>query len=130
MAGDFNANPDAASIRYLTGKQSLDGQSVFYHDAWAMAGHGLGYTWTADNPIASSLMDQIVRQPGFRLRIDYVFVGSAGFQAGPGAHAQIRSATLAFDRAIDGVWPTDHFGVLVELDVGKLPLVDPELYPR
>ena len=130
MAGDFNARPDAASIRYLTGSQSLGGQSVLYHDTWDLAGEGPGYTWTADNPITSSLMDQIIRQPGYRCRIDYVFVGSAGFQAGPGAHAQVRSATLAFDRPVNGVWPSDHFGVLVELDVGQLPLVDPELYPR
>lgn len=130
MAGDFNANPDEASIRYLTGLQSLGGQSVFYHDAWALAGDGPGYTWTADNPIAGSLMDQIIRQPGFRMRIDYIFVGSAGFQAGPGGHAQVQNAALAFDQPIDGVWPSDHFGVLVDLEVGGRPLADPDLYPR
>jgi ABC-type transport system substrate-binding protein len=130
MAGDFNADPDAASIRYLKGRQSLAGQSVLYHDAWALAGEGPGYTWSAaENPIASALMDQIVRQPRFRLRIDYVFVGSAGFQERPGAHASVQRADLAFNRAVDGIWPSDHFGVLVELDVGKEPLADPDLYP-
>jgi endonuclease/exonuclease/phosphatase family metal-dependent hydrolase len=130
MAGDFNADPDAASIRYLKGRQSLAGQSVLYHDAWALAGEGPGYTWSAaDNPIASALMDQIVRQPRFRLRIDYVFVGSAGFQERPGAHASVQRAELAFNRAVDGIWPSDHFGVLVDLDVGKEPLADPDLYP-
>ncbi|WP_245505946.1 hypothetical protein [Rhizobium sullae] len=33
IAGDFNAAPDAASIRYLTGRHSLGGRSVVYHDA-------------------------------------------------------------------------------------------------
>jgi endonuclease/exonuclease/phosphatase family metal-dependent hydrolase len=52
IAGDFNATPDAASIRYLTGRQSLKGRSVLYHDAWTVAGEGPGYTWTVDNPHA------------------------------------------------------------------------------
>jgi len=34
IAGDFNATPEAASIRYLTGLQSIGGRSVHYHDAW------------------------------------------------------------------------------------------------
>jgi endonuclease/exonuclease/phosphatase family metal-dependent hydrolase len=44
IAGDFNAGPSAASIRYLTGLQSLAGRSVRYHDAWAIAGEGSGHT--------------------------------------------------------------------------------------
>ncbi|MGM4916241.1 endonuclease/exonuclease/phosphatase family protein [Tardiphaga sp. 813_E8_N1_3] len=38
IAGDFNAGPDAASIRYLMGRQSLGGPSVLYHDAWSGSG--------------------------------------------------------------------------------------------
>jgi len=63
IAGDLNATPQAASMRYLTGLQSLGGRSVCYHDAWAVAGDGPGYTWTVDNPNAQSVIDQIVRQP-------------------------------------------------------------------
>ena len=37
IAGDFNAAPDAASIRYLTGRQSIAGRSVHCHDAWETA---------------------------------------------------------------------------------------------
>ncbi|MBE1507908.1 endonuclease/exonuclease/phosphatase family protein [Rhizobium viscosum] len=116
IAGDFNAAPDAASIRYLSGRQSLQGRSVLYHDAWAVAGEGPGYTWTVDNPNALSGSEQIVRQPGHRCRFDYVFVGS--WDAHPKAHAVIQSATLAFDKPIDGVWASDHFGVMVDLEVG------------
>jgi endonuclease/exonuclease/phosphatase family metal-dependent hydrolase len=61
IAGDFNASPDAASIQYLTGLQSLGGRSVHYHDAWSVVGVGPGHTWTVDNPNASSVIDQIVR---------------------------------------------------------------------
>src|SRR6266496_989921 len=107
IAGDFNAAPDATSIRYLTGRQSLGGRSVQYHDAWEVAGEGPGYTWTVDNPNARSVIDQIVQQPNHRRRIDYVFVGSWG--AHPRAHARVRTAALAFDRPVDGIWASDHF---------------------
>jgi endonuclease/exonuclease/phosphatase family metal-dependent hydrolase len=35
VAGDFDADPAAASVRFWTGRQSLDGVSVCYRDAWA-----------------------------------------------------------------------------------------------
>lgn len=116
IAGDFNAAPEAASIRYLTGRQSLGGRSVLYHDAWAIAGEGPGYTWTSDNPNARAGADQIVRQPNHRGRFDYVFVGS--WDAHPKGRAVIQSAVLAFDTPIDGVWASDHFGVVVDLEIG------------
>jgi len=117
IAGDFNAMPDAASIRYLSGLQSLGGRSVHYHDAWAVAGQGPGHTWTFDNPNAKAVIGQIVRQADHRRRVDYVFVGS--WHAHPKAHARIRAATLAFDQPVGGVWASDHFGVVVDLDVGR-----------
>jgi endonuclease/exonuclease/phosphatase family metal-dependent hydrolase len=116
IAGDFNATPEASSIRYLTGQQSINGRSVHYHDAWAVAGDGPGYTWDIDNPNARSEIQAIVRQPNHRRRIDYVFVGS--WYTHPNAHCYIESAQLAFDEPIDGVWASDHFGVLVDLDIG------------
>jgi len=120
IAGDFTVRPDAASIRYLKGLQSLHGQSVLYHDAWELAGEGPGYTWTTDNPATRAMMSVIIRQPGFRCRIDYIFVGSAGEgYAHPDAQAPVRSAALAFNQPVDGSWPSDHFGVLAELDVSR-----------
>jgi endonuclease/exonuclease/phosphatase family metal-dependent hydrolase len=104
-----------ASIRCLTGRQSLAGRSVLYHDAWAVAGDGPGHTWTADNPNAATVIDQIVGQPDHRRRIDYVLVGS--WDAHPGAGCRIEAAALAFDQPTDGVWLSDHFGVVVDLDL-------------
>ncbi|MFF3227013.1 endonuclease/exonuclease/phosphatase family protein [Nocardia suismassiliense] len=117
IAGDFNADPDAASIRYLTGRQSLSGRSVHYHDAWEVAGDGPGHTWSVDNATAAALFDQIVRQPGHRRRLDYVFTGS--WHAHPKARCEIRAARLAFDQPTDGVWPSDHYGVVVDVEIGK-----------
>jgi endonuclease/exonuclease/phosphatase family metal-dependent hydrolase len=65
------------------------------------------------------VIDQIVRQPNHRRRIDYVFTGS--WHAHPKAHCQVRTARLAFDQPTDGVWASDHFGVLVDLEIGNDP---------
>jgi endonuclease/exonuclease/phosphatase family metal-dependent hydrolase len=116
IAGDFNATPDAASIRFLTGRQSLGGRSVHYYDAWDIAGEGPGHSWIADNPNAARDIARIVKQPNHRRRLDYVFVG--GWDAHPRAHAYVRAAALAFDKPVDGLWPSDHFGVVVDLDIG------------
>lgn len=116
IAGDFNAGPDAASIRYLTGRQSIAGRSVHYHDAWEIAGQGPGHTWTVENPNARGEIEQIVRQPRHRRRLDYVFTGS--WHAHPQAHCRVRAAALAFDQPTDGLWPSDHFGVVVDVEIG------------
>ena len=110
IAGDLNAAPESASIRYLSGLQALDGRSVHYHDAWTVAGSGLGYIWSVDNPLAAAEIARVVGQPGHRRRIDYVFVG-------PG-RARIMAARLVGDRPVDGVWLSDHAGVLVDLEIG------------
>jgi endonuclease/exonuclease/phosphatase family metal-dependent hydrolase len=115
IAGDLNAGPEAASIRFLSGLQTLNGRSVHYHDAWAVAGHGPGHTWTVDNPVAAAEIDRLVGQPGHRQRIDYVFVGSA--HAHPQARTRIMSARLVGDHPVDGVWLGDHAGVLADLNL-------------
>ena len=116
IASDFNAAPDAASIRYLTGRQSIAGRSVHYHDAWEIAGQGPGHTWTVENPNARGEIEQIVRQPRHRRRLDYVFIGS--WHAHPQAHCHVCAAALAFDQPTDGLWPSDHFGVVVDVEIG------------
>jgi endonuclease/exonuclease/phosphatase family metal-dependent hydrolase len=95
IAGDFNAGPDAASIRFLSGLQSLSGRSVHYHDAWTVAGapNDPGYTWTIDNATAVDEIRAIVRQPTHSRRLDYVFVGS--WHAHPHARAEVVGNTCA-----------------------------------
>jgi len=115
IAGDFNAAPDAASIRYLRGLQSLGGRSVHYHDAWEVAGIGPGFTWTVDNPNTRDVVDAVVRQPQHHRRIDYVFIGS--WHEHRSASCQVRSAAVAFDQPIDGVWASDHYGVVVDVEL-------------
>jgi endonuclease/exonuclease/phosphatase family metal-dependent hydrolase len=119
IAGDLNAGPEAASIRYLSGSQTLRGRSVHYHDAWTVAGHGPGHTWSVENPLAAAEIDRVIGQPGHRRRIDYVFVGSA--HAHPRACARITAARLVADHPVEGIWLSDHAGVLVDLEINAYP---------
>ncbi len=69
IAGDFNAAPDSAEIRYVSGLQSLEGRSIALLDAWNTAGDGgAGYTWNNDNAYAAPELEP-------NRRIDYIFSG-------------------------------------------------------
>ena len=105
LLGDFNAEPDSAEIRYVTGRQSLGERSVAFLDAWQVAGDGgPGFTWSNTNDHARPNLEP-------DRRIDYVF---AGFPRRDGT-GQILRCRVVCDAAEDGVWPSDHFGVYAEL---------------
>jgi endonuclease/exonuclease/phosphatase family metal-dependent hydrolase len=107
LAGDFDATPDAASIRFWTGRQSLDGLSVCYQDAWqAVHGDAPGHTFTPENALRS---DRWRPRPG--RRIDYIMVRCGDH----GATLDITNCALVFDHPVEGVWATDHFGVFADL---------------
>jgi endonuclease/exonuclease/phosphatase family metal-dependent hydrolase len=110
LAGDFDAVPEAASIRFISGRQSLEGLSVCYRDAWETI-HGAepGHTFTARNPLVA---DGEAAWDVDR-RIDYIFVRCA--HGGP--TLDIRSCERLFDVPVDGVWASDHFGVVADLAV-------------
>ena len=105
LVGDFNAEPEAAEIRYVSGLQSLEGRSVHFRDAWRVAGDGgPGLTWSNRNPYARAW-----HEPD--RRIDYVF---AGYPQSDGV-GRIESCRVVCDDERGGVWPSDHFGVYAEL---------------
>jgi hypothetical protein len=55
VAGDFDAVPDAASMRFWRGLQSLDGTSVCYRDAREHTRPGdPGHTFTSGNPLVTA----------------------------------------------------------------------------
>jgi endonuclease/exonuclease/phosphatase family metal-dependent hydrolase len=113
LAGDLDATPDATSIRFLRGLQSLAGMSVYYRDAWAaIHGDDPGHTFTTRNPLMIEESD--VRQEVDR-RIDYVFVRCDEF----GPTLPIVDCRLAFDEPVDGVWASDHFGVVADLETSS-----------
>lgn len=108
LAGDFDATPDAGSIRFWTGRQSLEGTSVCYQDAWeAIHGDEPGHTFTPANGLRSGRWRP---RPG--RRIDYVMVRCGDH----GATLDVVGCELVFDGAVDGVWASDHFGICADLE--------------
>jgi endonuclease/exonuclease/phosphatase family metal-dependent hydrolase len=112
VMGDLNAEPDSAEIRFLRGEVSLDGRTADYRDAYLMANPNApattdGATWSELNPFAAPLHE------GNR-RIDYIFV--SGIQP-KSVVGEVRSACVVCDHAgSNGVFPSDHFGVLADLN--------------
>lgn len=104
VVGDMNAEPDSTEMRFLAGLGSLAGQSVYFQDAWRRGGDGgPGHTWDNRNPHAA-----VSHEPS--RRIDYVWVGHP--RDGRGL---VERARVVLDEAVDGVFPSDHFGVLAEV---------------
>ena len=108
IAADLSADPDAANVRFLTGRQSLDGMSVCYRDAWESIHPGeRGETYTSTNALLPDW-----DWPSKRL--DYVFV-RCGLHGGP--TLEITACERIFDEPVGGVWASDHFGVVADLEV-------------
>jgi endonuclease/exonuclease/phosphatase family metal-dependent hydrolase len=107
LAGDLTADPDSASVRFWTGRQSLEGMSVCYRDAWESANPtDPGHTFTPLNPLMG---DRTRDWPSHRL--DYIMVRCTH----DGPTLDIRSCRRIFDQPVGGVWATDHFGLVAEL---------------
>lgn len=109
LVGDFNAEPESDEIRYLRGLTSLSaGRRVYFQDAFGLTGGASrGCTYVRANPWAASSTEP-------DRRIDYVFVRgrderSRGLPIG---------ARVCFDQPVDGVFPSDHFGVAATLRTG------------
>ena len=110
LAGDFDAVPDAASIRFWSGRQALNGSSVCYRDAWESTHPGEpGHTFTPRNPLVAG--GEMPLELG--RRIDYVFVRCGDY----GPTLDVSSCEHIFDEPVDGVWVSDHFGVVADLSV-------------
>jgi endonuclease/exonuclease/phosphatase family metal-dependent hydrolase len=116
LAGDFDAIPEAASVRFWSGRQSLDGTSVCYRDAWESVhpGHP-GHTFTPRNPLVAD--GEMPLELG--RRIDYVMVRCGDH----GPTLDVSACERIFDEPVDGVWASDHFGVVADLAVPTQPPV-------
>jgi endonuclease/exonuclease/phosphatase family metal-dependent hydrolase len=107
MVGDFNARPDATEIRFIGGLSALGGMSTYFADCYEICGDCPGYTFDARvNPFAAPTQEP-------PRRIDYVFVrGPDKWRRGSPVAARV-----VLNEVVDGVAPSDHFGVLAEIDV-------------
>jgi len=114
VLGDFDATPDSASLQFLRGRRSMAGTSVCYQDAWETRHpYDAGLTFEARNPLvrAGEVSTAVSR------RIDYVLV-RAGVH---GPTLEVRSCERLLDEPVDGVWASDHFGVVAELALPDTP---------
>ncbi len=112
LAGDLDATPESASVRFWRGLQSLGGTSVCYRDAWESTHpEEPGHTFTAANPLVTAENGDWALELG--RRIDYVFVRCV--EHGP--TLDVVSCERVFAEPADGVWASDHFGVVADLAV-------------
>ena len=111
LAGDFNAAPDSASVRFWHGLQSLGETSVCYRDAWEST-HPAdpGHTFTPRNPLVTG-GDNWPLEVG--RRIDYVMVRCVDH----GPTLDVTACERIFDEPVEGVWASDHFGVVADLAI-------------
>jgi len=121
LMGDFNAAPDTDEMRFLRGLHTLGGRRTFYQDAFLCQdadgdlSHrqpGAGATWARRNPAIHKLrfleMDR---------RIDYIYVG----QASRDGRGLVQRCRVVLDQPdAEGVFPSDHFAVLA--DIQRIPL--------
>lgn len=110
LGGDFNAAPDCDEIRFMRGRCSVAGRRTSWQDAFARARPDeRGLTWARRNPYTAELAWLELDR-----RIDYLFVSPER----PSGCARVLGARVVLDApAEDGVWVSDHFGVMAEIGV-------------
>ena len=106
LCGDFNAEPTADEIRFLTANAIIDGRSTYFQDAWAVMHDRGGVTFDPANDLCAP-----INEPP--QRIDYVFVGDPFLR--PGGAGRIMRASLAFDARRTGTFASDHYGLCVDI---------------
>ena len=117
IAGDLDATPDAASLRFLTGLQSLHGRSTCFIDAWVAGDNtGPGYTWSCENDFTRGLAERLFGRSEVHRRIDYILLGSPLLYAG---FARVEKCEVVLKQPSDGIWASGHFGVYAEIGVAR-----------
>ena len=114
VLGDFDATPDSASLSFLRGRRPVDGLSVCYQDVWEYAHpDDSGRTFDLENPLVreGEVATAVSR------RIDHVLV-RAGLH---GPTLLVRDCRRVLDAPVDGVWASDHYGVLADLVLPDRP---------
>lgn len=114
VLGDFDATPDSASLQLWRGRRSVGGRSVCYQDAWEYVNPtDPGFTFDLENPLVrdGECATAVSR------RIDHVLVRSGSH----GPTLQVVGCRRVLDGPVDGVWASDHYGVLADLALPVRP---------
>ncbi|MCD9623298.1 endonuclease/exonuclease/phosphatase family protein [Rhabdothermincola salaria] len=108
LAGDLNAVPWSDEVRGLTGASVPLVDDVVFVDAWEAAGQtGRGDTWSSANPLVPKRAVYPDR------RLDYVMVSWPRRRNS----GHVAACHLAGTEPVDGVWPSDHFAVVTDVDM-------------
>ena len=108
VLGDFNAEAESDEMRMLEGlltPPAEPGLLLINTRRWAERPDAP--TWTPVNPHVAATGSPPVR-------IDHLLVG-IGRGTVP---VRVAGSAVFGDRPVDGVWPSDHAGVMVDLEVG------------
>jgi endonuclease/exonuclease/phosphatase family metal-dependent hydrolase len=106
VTGDLNAEPGSDELRLLGGLLTAPAvPGLVLVDAWRYADPAdPGFTWDLRNGYqAKSMIPDS--------RIDYILAGLPR-----GDRGKVRSVRLAGTAPVDGVWPSDHFAVVADLE--------------
>ncbi len=115
VLGDFDATSDADSMRLWAGRLHRPGLRIAYQDAWEAAHPGAaGWTFDAANPLVKG--GQMPTGPS--RRIDHVLVRAVDH----GPTLAVLSCERLLDGPVDGVWASDHAGVVADLALPAHPL--------
>ena len=108
LGGDLNAVPWSDEISALTGASVPLVDGLVFIDAWEASGaDGRGATWSSANP-------RVPRRAAYpNRRVDYVMV-SWPRRRGAG---HVADCFLAGTGPVAGVWPSDHFCVVADIDL-------------
>jgi endonuclease/exonuclease/phosphatase family metal-dependent hydrolase len=114
LGGDLDAEPDAASLRFFLGRQSLEGVSTAFVRAWDEV-HPGEPCWTLD-PANALFASTMTGWPYHQ--IDHILVRCAhdGLAA-----LLVESCKRVFDKPVEGVWASDHCGLVADLVVRGVP---------
>jgi endonuclease/exonuclease/phosphatase family metal-dependent hydrolase len=106
ITGDFNAEPGSDELRLLSGlltDPAVPGLVLL--DSWRYVDpRDPGFTWDLRNPYQD---DSLIPDS----RIDYIMVGLPWEGRG-----RVESVRLAGNAPVRGVWPSDHFAVVADLN--------------
>lgn len=114
LLGDFDATPEATSMRFLTGLQPLEGESTHFVDAWRYARPAEpGYTWTTDNPTAVPEIARLVGPGRHERRLDYILLQA--FDPARRVDGEIVSCDIVGSADSGQAPPSDHYGVVADI---------------
>jgi endonuclease/exonuclease/phosphatase family metal-dependent hydrolase len=110
LTGDLNAEPDSDEVRLLGGHKTAPVRNGFVLiDAWSYAApDAIPWSWDRANPHVLA-----TNEPN--ARIDYVFTGVPRHDG----HGAVRFVSRIGADPVDGVWASDHAGLIVDIQAGS-----------